>query len=186
MADDRFAWMRSELFPFAEIPPSGDPVVRDLDDPVIPEPPRSGEDGPDSCGICSQPDGEFIWVDERWRLSIVRGFGAPLVLSLQPRQHLDSPDLDEELAAELGVLLLRIEQAMLATGEYGRVHFSKWGDGGAHLHWWILGRPLGALQQRGSYLILWAGALPPAPDDDVERRAAAVVSFLTTGGSAAS
>ncbi|MGQ0430779.1 MAG: hypothetical protein ACT452_00060 [Microthrixaceae bacterium] len=177
--DDRFGWVRSELFPFTEIPAEGDPQIRPLDALVVPEPPRGGELGPEHCRGCALEDEEFIWVDERWRLSVINGIGVPLALSLQPRAHLDSPDLDEQMAGELGSLLVRIERAMLAAGDLGRVHFSKWCDGGAHLHWWILGRPLGALQQRGSYLILWAQVLAPPPPEEVAKRAHAVALALT-------
>lgn len=176
--DDQFAWVRSELFPFTEIPADDDPKVRPLGEPVVPEPPRGGEAGPEHCRACTADDEEFVWANERWRLSVITGLGVPLALSLQPREHLDSPDLNDQMAGELGSLLVHIERAMLASGDLGRVHFSKWCDGGAHLHWWILGRPLGALQQRGSYLILWAQVLAPPPADVVARRAHAVALAL--------
>ena len=87
--------------------------------------------------------------------------------------------MSDDLAAELGVLLVRIERAVLGTGGIGRVHFNKWCDGGAHLHWWILSRPEGALQQRGSFLVLWAQTLPPPPAEDVQRRATQIAAALS-------
>lgn len=167
---------RSDLFPF-----DGDMCLKPVADPVLPEPPRGGEGGRE-CWVCAATDEKSIWVDDKWRLEIVDGLACPLVLSLAPREHYDSPDLPDDLAAELGVLLVRIERAILATGGIGRVHFSKWGDGGAHLHWWIMAREAGALQQRGSFLILWAQSLPPPPRDAVQHRAAAVVDELLRYG----
>jgi len=119
-----------------------------------------------------------VWVDDRWRISVISGLAVPLALSVSPRAHLDSPDLPDEFAAELGLVLVRVERAVLAAGDIGRVHFSKWCDGGAHLHWWVLARPLGALQQRGSFLVLWAQTLEPPPEQEVSARAAAVGQLL--------
>ena len=163
---------RSELFPFA-----GDMHVKSPDPFVIPEPPRAGEGGVD-CGACAAGDDAFIWTNARWRLQALRGLACPLALSLAPRDHYDSPDLPDDLARELGFLLIQIERAVLATGGIGRVHFNKWCDGGAHLHWWILARAEGALQQRGSFLVLWAQTLDPPPEDEVLQRASLVADAL--------
>jgi hypothetical protein len=163
----------SDLFPF-----EGDMRVKPLDPPVVPEPARGGEGG-DDCRACAGDDTDFAWTNDRWRLGVIRGLAVPIALSLGPRTHYDSPDLPDDMAAELGVLLIRIERAILGTGGIGRVHFNKWCDGGAHLHWWILGRPEGFLQQRGSFLVLWAQTLPPPPQDEVDERVAQVVAALT-------
>lgn len=165
-------FVRSDLFPF-----EGDMRLKQLAEPVIPEPPRSGEDAGD-CRTCKADDSKLLWGDEKWKLSVIRQMACPIALSLSPRAHYDSPELPDELAAELGVLLIRIERAILSTGGIGRVHFNKWCDGGAHLHWWILGRPEGALQQRGSFLVLWAQSLPLPPADEVDRRAASIAAQL--------
>jgi diadenosine tetraphosphate (Ap4A) HIT family hydrolase len=163
----------SDLFPF-----EGDMRLKALADPVIPEPARSGEGGVD-CGACAASDDGYLWVNDRWRLSVIGALGCPVALSLSTRDHFDSPDLPDDLAAELGVLLIRIERAILATGGIGRVHFNKWCDGGAHLHWWILGRAEGALQQRGSFLVLWAQSLDPPPADELARRTKSIADALS-------
>jgi diadenosine tetraphosphate (Ap4A) HIT family hydrolase len=163
---------RSELFPF-----EGDMRVKELDPPVLPEPPRGGEGG-NNCRTCTLTDDDFVWANDRWWVGVIRDLGCPIALSLLPKEHYDSPDLPEDMAAELGVLLIKIERAILATGDIGRVHFNKWCDGGAHLHWWILGREEGALQQRGSFLVLWAQTLPPPPAEAIDRRVAQIVSAL--------
>ena len=41
-----------------------------------------------------------------------------------------------------------------------RVQVLRWGDGGEHLHWWLLARPTGILQLRGTFLALWDDILP--------------------------
>src|SRR5437762_11905445 len=59
--------------------------VSPLRPPVVPEPPRHGED-PADCGSCRQRD-EGIWLYDRWRVAHVTGVGGPLVLMLHPRDH---------------------------------------------------------------------------------------------------
>ena len=39
----------------------------------------------------------------------------------------------------------------------------RWGDGQEHLHWWVMGRPTGAEQLRGSFLASWDEVLPARP-----------------------
>src|SRR5664279_2740750 len=57
--------------------------VAPLRPPVLPEPPRHGED-PADCQSCRTRD-EGIWLDDRWRLTRVTEVGTPLVLMLHPR-----------------------------------------------------------------------------------------------------
>src|SRR3954453_22548263 len=76
--------------------------VSKLRPPVLPEPPRQGED-PADCGSCARRD-DGIWLDDHWRLSSVSGVGVPLALMLHPRDHYDMADLSDGLAVELGVL----------------------------------------------------------------------------------
>lgn len=167
-----------EIFPFEP-----DSLrVKPLEPPVLPEPPRSGEDAAD-CRRCANPDEGVIWSDERWLLA---GFGEPLGLPfgaiLSPRAHLDLGDLDEAHAAEMGVLVVRIERAVRALGQIGRVHVNKWGDGGAHLHLFVLGRPAGLLQLRGSNLALWEDILPRQPRETAEADYRAVAAELARHG----
>ncbi|MDP9101271.1 MAG: hypothetical protein M3N21_03885 [Actinomycetota bacterium] len=147
-----------EIFPFE---PTGLRPVP-VDDLVLPEPPRSGEDATE-CWRCANPDRNVVWSDERWLLAGPASSGLPFQASLQPRAHRDLGDLDDQHAAELGILTVRIERAAMALGGIGRVHVNKWGDGGAHLHLMFLARPAGLLQLRGSNLALWEELLPRVP-----------------------
>ena len=83
---------------------------------------------------------------------------------LQPRDHFDFDALTDEGAAEMGVLLVRIHRALASIEGVGRVHVNRWGDGGAHLHLFVVARPLGMVQLRGMFLPAWMYALPPLPE----------------------
>ncbi len=99
------------------------------------EAPRSGED-PATC-FCVDPgrSGEgLVWEDDDWRLSVLEPSGAPLLVMLQPIAHHDLTDLPDPLAQQLGRLMVHLGAAIEALPSVGRVHISKWGDGGAHLH----------------------------------------------------
>lgn len=157
--------------------------VKPLEPPVLPEPPRGGEDGPETCWRCRDPERGVVWSDERWIVAAGgEPTGLPFLATLMPRAHLDLGDLDETHAAELGVLTVRIERAIHALGGIGRVHLNKWGDGGAHLHLMFLARPEGLLQLRGSNLALWEEMLPRVPDDVLAADARAVAHALAEHG----
>ena len=150
-----------DIFPFE---PDG-LRVRPLDEPVLPEPARNGEGGK-SCWRCDDPDADVIWGDEHWVLTRMQEPpGVPFVALLQLREHLDLGELSEDLAAEMGRLILRLERAVQALPSVGRVHIYRFGDGGSHLHVWAIARPAGMLQMRGSNLALWDDVLPPLPED---------------------
>lgn len=148
-----------EIFPFE--PDSLQ--VKPLDGLELPEPPRGGE-GDRPCWRCERPDEDVAWSNERW---LMVGFGDPTGLPfaamLMPREHLDLGDLDDETAAELGVIAARVTRAVEALPQIGRVHVNKFGDGGAHLHVFLAGRPAGMAQLRGSNLWLWEEMLPRTP-----------------------
>ena len=147
-----------EIFPFEP----GSLRVKPLDPPVLPEPPRAGEGG-QGCRRCERPDEDAVWSDDRWVLTGFADLGLPFGAMLMPRAHLDLGDLDDEHAADLGRLVVRITRAVEALDLVGRVHVNKWGDGGAHLHVFLLGRPAGLGQLRGSNLALWEEMLPRTP-----------------------
>lgn len=151
------AW---ETFPF-----DGKLRPRVLLAPVENEAPRHGEGGVD-CGRCAARDDSYLWTNERWRLyALDRPSGLPVILLLEPREHYAEPgDLPNELAAELGVMLARVERAVRSIGEIGRVHVCRWGDGGEHLHWWFLARPARLPQLIGSFAAIWDDILPPVPE----------------------
>ncbi len=164
-------------FPF-----EGDIRVRQLDDPVPVEPPRRGE-GNRECTACSAPDEAYIWVGERWRVRAMdRPTGLPMVLILESRSHLDLGDLPNLLAAELGVMTVRLERAIRSLDGVARVHVNRWGDGSAHLHMWFLARPYGQLQLRGTFLSLWDSILPPISEAQWRENLALVAAWLAEFG----
>jgi diadenosine tetraphosphate (Ap4A) HIT family hydrolase len=163
-----------ETFPF-----DGEMRPRPLAPPVEREQPREGQSGID-CQACAAEDDEYVWTNERWRLrTLDEPSGLPIVLLLEPRAHVGEPgDLPDELATELGILLGRIERAVRAVGEVGRVHVCRWGDGSEHLHWWFLARPARIPQLIGSFAAIWDDILPPTPQAVWDANLAAVVAIL--------
>jgi len=164
-------------FPF-----EGDMRVKPLAEPVDVEPPRSGEDAAD-CVACNTPDDSYIWVSERWRVRAMdRPTGLPMILILECRSHLDIGDLPNLLAAELGVMTVRLERAIRSLDGVARVHVNRWGDGSAHLHMWFLARPYGRLQLRGTFLTLWDDILPVIPEPQWRENLALVAAWLAEFG----
>jgi hypothetical protein len=164
-------------FPF-----EGDMRVKQLAAPVEVEPPRSGEDASD-CIACGTPDDAYIWVSDRWRVRAMdRPTGLPMVLILECRSHLDLGDLPNLLAAELGVMTVRLERAIRSLDGVARVHVNRWGDGSAHLHMWFLARPYGRLQLRGTFLSLWDDILPVIPEHQWRENLALVAAWLAEFG----
>ncbi|WP_433372544.1 hypothetical protein ACQPZX_49675 [Actinoplanes sp. CA-142083] len=156
--------------------------VKPLAAPVEVEPPRSGEDAAD-CIACGTPDDAYIWVSERWRVRAMdRPTGLPMVLILECRSHLDLGDLPNLLAAELGVMTVRLERAIRSLDGVARVHVNRWGDGSAHLHLWFLARPYGRLQLRGTFLSLWDDILPVIPEAQWRENLALVAAWLAEFG----
>ena len=119
------------------------------------------------CLNCKSPDSEYLWTIERWRLRASdKPTGLPLILLLEPRDHYREPgELPDEMAAELGRLIARIERAIRAIGNVGRVHVCRWGDGSEHLHWWFIARPARIPQLIGSFATIWDDILPPLPEE---------------------
>jgi diadenosine tetraphosphate (Ap4A) HIT family hydrolase len=163
---DQSMW---EIFPFE--PDSL--TVKPLDPLTLPEPPRTGEGGRD-CWRCDRPDEGVAWANERWTLVPFEESRLPFAAMLMPREHLDLADLDDAMAAELGMLTVRVVRAVEALELVGRAHVYKFGDGGAHLHQFVIARPAGMLQLRGSCLTVWDEMLPEVPA--AERAAAVAVA----------
>jgi len=149
-----------ETWPF-----DGEVRPRALAPPEERERPRFGEGGVD-CRRCETGDEAYLWTSERWRLwGFERPTGLPVVVLLEPREHYAEPgDLPDDLAAELGLMLVRVERAVRSVGEIGRVHVCRWGDGGEHLHWWFMARPARIPQLIGSFAAIWDDILPPTPE----------------------
>ena len=164
-------------FPF-----TGHFAVKPIEDPVAVEPPRQGDD-PETCLVCQAVDDAYIWVSDRWRVrALDRPTGLPMVLILESRSHLDLGDLPNLLAAELGVMTVRLERAIRSLESVAQVHVNRWGDGSAHLHLWFLARPYGRLQLRGTFLSLWDDILPPVPEAQWRENLALVAAWLAEFG----
>jgi diadenosine tetraphosphate (Ap4A) HIT family hydrolase len=167
---------------WSSFPFEGELRVKKLEEPVAVEPARKGEDKAD-CAKCQSPDEAYIWVNENWRVrSLDRPSGLPMVLVLESRSHLDLGDLPNMLAAELGVMTVRLERAVRSLDGVARVHVNRWGDGTAHLHLWFMARPYGRLQLRGTFLTLWDEILPPIPEPQWRENLALVAAWLAEFG----
>ncbi|MDE8668767.1 hypothetical protein PY310_09260 [Pseudarthrobacter sp. H3Y2-7] len=163
-------------FPFA-----GPLTTKALTAPEMPEPPRRGENG-EECTDC-EGKASSLWQNGRWRIHQLNPTLMPVGLMLQPVDHYDAGELPDELAAELGVLMNHLTAAIEAQEFVGRAHVNRWGDGGAHLHFWFMGRPIGQLQMRGSLGILWADlgqALPQRVLDSNHRLV--LMNFVARAG----
>jgi diadenosine tetraphosphate (Ap4A) HIT family hydrolase len=167
-------------FPFA-----GEITVKPLEAPVVPEPDRHALT-PETCESCKKPDDEYVWTDDTWRLvpytpTQVRG-----IVLLETREHLDSfADMGPDLLAAIGPMVARVEQALLDLGDVARVHTCRWGDGGAHFHFWLIPRPLGALQLRGSMLPMWLDLMPDLDDDVAEAAFGQIAAGMAADGGTA-
>ena len=161
-----------ETFPF-----EGEIRLRGLQPPAEDEKRRFGEGGID-CHACGKPADDRIWEDEHWQLTAVGPTGLPIVLILEPKGHYDIETLPAELAVELGPLMQRIERAIRAAGDIGRVHIGRWGEGGEHLHWWFMARPARMRQLSDSFAAIWDDILPPVPEDVWRASVAKVVAAL--------
>ena len=150
-----------DSFPF-----DGEMAPRALRPPTEEEIPRRGAGGVD-CPTCAAPDDLYLWHNERWRVhSMEKPTGLPMMLFLEPRAHVGEPgELSDAMAAELGVLIARIERAVRGLGEIGRVFVCRWGDGTEHLHWWFIARPARMPQLIGSFATIWDDVLPPVPEE---------------------
>ena len=148
--------------------------------PPEPEPRIAGQDGVD-CPACLKADSEYLWSNERWRLLALEPGGLPVIVLLEPREHFAGPaDLPEDLARDQGVMLGRVERAVLSVGGIERVHIGRWGEGAEHLHWWFIGRPEGQGQLRSSFAEIWDEVLPPTPADVWQANLERVVAGLSS------
>jgi diadenosine tetraphosphate (Ap4A) HIT family hydrolase len=162
-----------DSWPFA-----GDVQPKVLRDPE-PEPPRNGE-GDRPCEACGKPDDEYIWTDARWRLQAFPPSGLPFVAILEPREHVDGPrDLSDAMLAEMGVMLARVERAVLSIAGIERVHILRYGEGAAHLHWWFMARPSGLRQAASGFAMIWDDVLPTTPEDAWRANVASVAAAMT-------
>lgn len=139
---------------------------------------RDGE-GTRPCPACGKGDDGYIWSNAHWRLQSSPPSGLPVVLVLEPRDHVDGPrDLPDDMLAEMGVMLARVERAVLAVDGVERVHILRYGEGAAHLHWWFMARPTGLRQTASGFAMIWDDVLPPTPDDVHRANLATVVAAM--------
>lgn len=145
--------------------------------PPAPEQPRVGEQ---DCPGCSPDRESVIWEDDRWRVRAMPASGLPLVLMMEPIEHLDLPHLDDDQAGEWGRLVARLTRIVESLPNVARCHSGRWGDGAEHLHTWFFARIDGIESTKGSLAIEWDDILPPGPADVRERDLAEVARKLAT------
>ncbi|MFC7505064.1 hypothetical protein [Nocardioides sp. GCM10030258] len=166
-----------DIFPWEVV--DGALATKRLADPA-PEKPREGEDGTD-CRICATDPAGVIWTNERWRLKhLAERSGLPLVVILEPLEHLDFDDLDDTMAAEYGVLAVRIARIIEGLPNIGRCHVQRIGDGARHLHIWFMARTRGLPSVLGSFAVDWDDILPPGPEEPWREDLAAVAQQLAS------
>ena len=161
--------------------------IKPLEPLLDEEPARRGED-PADCP-CRQPqtveqEAQVAWSNERWRHKLLDDMRLPVAMILQPRDHHDLADLPDDLASEMGRLMVAVTAGIEDLPSVGRCHVGRYGDGGAHLHPFFFGRPARMAQLRGSTLLDWEENLPPVPQDVRRANAAHVAARLvdTIGG----
>jgi hypothetical protein len=163
--------------------PFEDPVVRPLEDPVVPEPPRNGGPGGTPCFRCANPDAFLVWRDDLWQLT--GGFsriGLPAVVCLMPREHVRLDTLTEPLLTTMGSMIQRIAGAVQSLDGVARTHFNRWGDGSEHFHMWFLARPTGMMQLRGAGIAFWDEMLPDLPADEHAANLRVIAAVLAEDG----
>jgi hypothetical protein len=155
------AW---DVFPWEVV--GGQIVPKVLAEPLDQEAPREGDEGGAPCSACAgDRDDRRIWENDRWVVRTMPRGGLPLVVMLEPKEHLDYTDLDDDLASEMGRLSLRLTRIMSGLDGVGRVHVMRIGDGAAHLHLWHVARPARFAGILGSFAIEWDDMLPPTPEE---------------------
>ncbi len=169
------------IFPF-----EGEFQVRKIEPPFAEERLRHGDPGGPPCGCETEDADEWIWSDGTWKVTRIRfgeaeaGFPSYMLGTVE---HMDFGDMSEELAAQFGVMSLRMERALMTLPNVGRVHINRWGDGGAHMHVWFLGRPFGAWQFSGYMLPLWGFILPGLDNERLAENDRLVAEALAQAGS---
>ncbi|MEO6510122.1 MAG: hypothetical protein ABIO16_03960 [Nocardioides sp.] len=172
--DDMPGW---DIFPFE----LDSLRIKPLEPLADEEPARRGEDAAD-CWCTREPDpassARTMWSNERWVLHLNTDMRLPVSVSLGPRAHHDLNDLPDDLAEEMGRLTVAVSRAIEELPSVGRSQVAKYGDGGAHLHLFLFGRPARILQMRGSPLLDWEENLPAVPLEVLQANATFVARHL--------
>lgn len=163
----------SPLFPF-----DGDLELRELMPLMHTEVVREGE-GDRPCESCAQND-RTLWSNDRWKLTTMRPTANPVGIFLETVAHIDFEHFDDELAAEFGVLVVRLEAAIRSLESIGRVHVHRYGDGASHFHVWFQGRPARQLELYGWGNVLWSQLADPVDATIIDENNAAVINQLCT------
>ena len=130
-----------------------------------PERPRAGEGGVDCFSCTGDGNANRVWENTRWKLTHPPApKGLPMVLWLSAKEHLDYPDMDDDLASEYGRVSTWLCRIMERLPHIGRVHVNRWGDGSEHLHVWFIARPARIPGMLGSLVVEWDEMLPPVPE----------------------
>ncbi len=141
------------------------------------EVPRNGEAGR-SCHRCDDPEHGVIWGDDRWIVTAGPASANVATVFLETRAHVDLDDLDDAMAAELGVMTVRLTRAMQALPDVGRVHVHRWSDGAAHFHMWFVARPARRIELYGWGNVLWSQLLAPIDDAEHDSNLARIAAAL--------
>ena len=155
-----------DVFPWEVV--DGAMVPKVLTAPLDAEAPRMGDPGGMDCSTCAGevgPLGALLWENDAWTLRPMPRGGMPLILMLEPKEHLDFTDLSDEQAGDLGRLTMWITRIMESIDGIGRTHVMRIGDGSAHLHIWLVGRPERFSGILGSFAIEFDDMLPPTPEE---------------------
>jgi diadenosine tetraphosphate (Ap4A) HIT family hydrolase len=160
--------------------PYAEPLtIRELGEPVIPEPPRRGEEDGEPCGLCTGHATAAVWKDEHFSLHPPVSGSLAGAVWMASHEHADSfSDLSPEAAAAFGPVAARVERAILGLGGFARVHLYRWGDGSSHFHVWFVPRPLGMLEASGMMLPLWEDVLPNVSDEELADAARRIAQAL--------
>lgn len=153
-----------EVFPWEVV--DGAMVPKVVGPPTVEESPRRGEGGVDCLQCAGDGEAIRIWENDRWKLTHPpRPSGLPLLVFLVAKDHLDFPDMNDELAAEFGQLSTWLCRIVERMPNVGRVHVCRWGDGSEHLHVWFIARPERLPGILGSMAVEWNEMLPPVSED---------------------
>ena len=167
-----------DVFPWEVVDGALAPKV--LAPPLEAEAPRMGDPGGRPCSSCGNDSGDRIWENDRWMVKPMPRAGMPLILLLEPREHLDFTDLDDDMAAEYGRLSVWLCRIMSNLPYVGRVHVMRVGDGASHLHLWFVARPERMPGILGSMAMEWDEMLPPPPEEIWRADLRAVAERLAT------
>jgi diadenosine tetraphosphate (Ap4A) HIT family hydrolase len=175
----------SALPPFVDWPAfpfEGDLHIRPYKPHYPTDRPRFGEPGGRECPGDQPDDDDYIWADELFRVMAGPRQALPAVVELRSRAHADLHELDPAVAAALGPMIVRIDQAMRQIPGVARAHIARWGDGGAHFHMHFFARPTGASQLIGWNTHMWAAINEPTSEATWTTNLKTLADALANGG----